>query len=450
MTITITFFYGLTFTIIAYLLWIRKPQWALATFVLIAALQLLLEGYRWQLIPFYGLLLLLLVLTFWQTSPQWAGNSILVFAFCGIAFSTGLHYLLPDFEFPQPTGNYTVGVTDHAWSSGVRAKIWYPANPAIHVEESGYLADFDRPLLGLPTIVYSHLKGRKIASYQDATPAGGHFPVIVYEYGADGHAEENTFLLTDLASHGYVVVAVDHSKTLAEYALDLVDLSTQPEQFLAAMREVVMPERFGDLMHVVNGLETFNQNHFLLAGMLDLAQINFLGYSLGGGIVSDYCATHSNCRAVVNLDGNPFISAHEMGINAPYLHLSQQIFLDLAKESGPTSTVAEMGVLYQWDVGEVITKTRNRGYPATWWLLNRSGHGSFTDLPYWIGVRWGMVQSLLGTVDTESSHSALRALILEFLQNPNEMEISKSFFRESFSDFLNWSKSTTDIEESTR
>jgi predicted dienelactone hydrolase len=39
----------------------------------------------------------------------------------------------------------------------------------------------------------------------------GRLPVIVFSHGAGGHRSETTIVVQELASHGYVVVTVDHT-----------------------------------------------------------------------------------------------------------------------------------------------------------------------------------------------------------------------------------------------
>jgi len=40
---------------------------------------------------------------------------------------------------------------------------------------------------------------------------GGRLPVVVYSHGAHEHRADNTIVVQELASHGYVVVTVDHT-----------------------------------------------------------------------------------------------------------------------------------------------------------------------------------------------------------------------------------------------
>jgi len=423
-------FYGttylLTYLLIAYSLWTRKPMWAIVVFAAFLFCHFVIEGHKWQLVPLYLIAVLLLVVLLWQAAPQWFIISVLLITFLALFLSRGLHTIFPNFTFPEPTGDHKVGVTDVTMENGERAKIWYPAMERDDNRIYPYLASFDRPIFNLPIFIFSHLKGRDTFSFQDAVPSNrGPFPVIIYEHSADGFREENTFLLTDLVSHGYIAIAVKHRNTLADYELDLAALSTRPEDFMAAMTDVVMRDRLAELQQVVNGLPTLNQPNGYLHGKLLLDQINFLGYSLGGGIVTDYCAANPACRSVVNLDGNPFGIAHKVGLKAPYLHISQNVVLEMTKASGPSSTVAQMTELYKRDVGQIIAQTRENGFGAHWLLLHNSGHASFTDFSYWIAVRWGMLKSLFGTVETETSHQTIRLVVRKFIDQPSSFDSSQ-------------------------
>lgn len=415
-------YYLLTCLSLITLLWMRSERWALALFAVALALQLLIGGYSWQLLPVYLLLIIPLLLVLWSSAPQWLVGSAIVIVIAGFSLSVGLRYLLPNFAFPSPTGPHEVGITEWRSADGVEARIWYPASPGDSDRARPYLAEFDRPLFGLPPILYSHLKGRSTFAFQDAQPLqrDAH-PVIVYEHSADGHAAENTFLLTDLASHGFVVVAVVHRNTLAEYELDLAALSAQPEALLDAM-ETVMADRGEELGLLIDELATLNQSDALLKGRLDVTQFAFLGYSLGGGIVADYCAIHKRCRAVVNLDGNPFAVAHHTGLTAPYLHVSQHVVFNMVQENGSSSATAQMADLYKREVSQVVAQTVDNGHAANWLLLRDSGHASFTDLAYWVTPRWGPLQPLFGTVNTEQSQAAIREVVRAFLQEPTSVE----------------------------
>ena len=418
----LTLLHIVLFLIIASLLWMRKPQWALGLFVGAVILQLIISGHRWQFIPLYLFIVIPILLLLWQNAPQWVMAGLIFMMFCGFLLTGFLNYTFPEFAFPEPTGDYPVGVTKLDSTNDADAVIWYPAAPTENDEPYGYLTHFDKTLMGAPPIIYSHLKGKPMASFADAQAVSATFPVIIYAHSADGFAEENSFLLTDLASHGYVVVAIAHARGASEYDLDLQSLGTEPETFMAAMKDYPLPDRLKEVEDVIAALPAINSSHSLLQDRLDLSQINFVGYSLGGGVLSDYCALHDQCTAVLNLDGNPFMTAHTTGLSAPYFHISQNTAFELAATDGPGSPTAQTANLYIEEVSQVVANTKGNGKTAEWIMLNNSGHATFTDMAHWIGPRWGFLEILLGTVDTELAHEAIHTTTIQFLQNPTEIQ----------------------------
>jgi predicted dienelactone hydrolase len=77
----------------------------------------------------------------------------------------------------------------------LRTSAWYPSHAT-----SGFPAQY---LLG-----YTKAEG----VFEDAAPADdGDFPAVAYSHGHQGYAEASSFLSEHLASHGYYVLAPDHT-----------------------------------------------------------------------------------------------------------------------------------------------------------------------------------------------------------------------------------------------
>lgn len=76
----------------------------------------------------------------------------------------------------------------------LRLSVWYPST-----DTSGREAEYRGGAIEDPD------------AFADAVPASGDFPVIVFSHGHQGYAENSSFLMTFLASHGFVVAAPDHT-----------------------------------------------------------------------------------------------------------------------------------------------------------------------------------------------------------------------------------------------
>lgn len=107
---------------------------------------------------------------------------------------------------PFPRGNNPVGVCtvelDGFAGRPVPVELWYPATAAFRGRD---LDDVSRDTFAIfpggPTAAQSAVR--------DAAATEGIFPLVLYFHGGYGHRRECTHLCTHLASHGYVVAALD-------------------------------------------------------------------------------------------------------------------------------------------------------------------------------------------------------------------------------------------------
>jgi predicted dienelactone hydrolase len=129
------------------------------------------------------------------------------------------HFITP---VPQPSGPYAVGVVHRLLSDPTRtnrygiktnssfmATIWYPADPIGGTLPSPYI----EPALAKRGAYYFSEPAnveRFVAFAKTAAPPVGRWPVVLYSHGYSAHRRQNTGKTEELASHGYVVMAVDH------------------------------------------------------------------------------------------------------------------------------------------------------------------------------------------------------------------------------------------------
>jgi dienelactone hydrolase len=119
----------------------------------------------------------------------------------------------------------------------------------------------------------------------------GTFPLIVFSHHSGGHRRAATFLQTHLASHGYVVAAMDHSEVVAkELARKEGDTAGQ----LAARVEAILANRVPDIRFLLDNLLSTESS-------LDSTQIGLVGHSLGGWTVLATPEVEPRVRAVVAL-----------------------------------------------------------------------------------------------------------------------------------------------------
>jgi hypothetical protein len=199
--------------------------------VLLTVMQLVLEKFRWQMIPAYGLTLWFFLLSIpWikqggrppDKQPPRRVLIMLGFLFRLLIFTlvAALPILFPVFRLPDPTGQYPVGTTKLYFVDNSRpetltpnpddhrelmVQVWYPAQ----VEPGARLA----PLMEHMSFQFSYLSLVQTHAYQEApvSKAQSSYPVLIFSHGHVGFVEQNLTQMEELASHGYIVCSIAHT-----------------------------------------------------------------------------------------------------------------------------------------------------------------------------------------------------------------------------------------------
>lgn len=388
--------------------------WAIALLVIVV-----LNGIDWRTIALLVAIALVILIVGARLSaaidiPVWLSRTIGGATLVLTAISVLCLWAFPNIAFPEPTGAHKVGTSSHA-AGETKFRMWYPAMPTPETQRYRYLSDVTSGTGVIPSFIYTHLKSRPTAAFE--TPPLNRtdmpYPVIFYMHGADSFAEDNSFLLMELASHGYVVVAISPQKPFADYQID-PSLAYEPALFVDTLATKVAPDQIADMKAVV--AEVFamnaNQNAIVATGLRE-SQFGVLGYSLGGGVASRFCATDQRCAAIVNLDGNAFGAIGKTGVSAPYFHFSQSALFpssDGVKLPEVTQRTAEH---YQAEVSEFISHTARQA-PAYWYTLKGSGHASFTDMLMWTPLRFAMFNMLLGDGEKDTLRETIADISVRF------------------------------------
>lgn len=194
---------------------------------------------------------------------------------------------LPDAPELAPRGEYKIGVRtldfvnknqvdvlkskggiDPTYDRPLKVEVWYPANVAADVKD---LVTYDQVMGSSndpkrPLIPFTFL-GRAV---RDAAPktTDGAFPLIIVSHGYLGSRLLLTYLTENLASKGYVVVAIDHTESTFR------DAAAFPSTLV---------NRSKDILFILNQIADLGKakNNFL-SGIVDDQNIGLVGYSMGG------------------------------------------------------------------------------------------------------------------------------------------------------------------------
>ncbi|WP_189945802.1 acetylhydrolase [Streptomyces roseolus] len=222
---------------------------------------------------------------------------------------------------PAPTGPYPVGVVRHAFTDPARTDPWDPALGARQivvgvVYPARSVTGFPRapqltpgeavvfgalaPLVrGLPAAGVDWA-GTLTHAHAGAPPLPGRRPVVLYTPGGGDARTLGTGLAEELASHGAVVVLVDHPGEASQ--VELPD-GTVRETVLhgppdPATFRTMVDTRVTDLRLVLDRLAELPH-----AAVMDPRRTGILGHSAGGTAAVLLAARDPRIRAVANLEG---------------------------------------------------------------------------------------------------------------------------------------------------
>lgn len=260
----------------------------------------------------------------------------------------------PDQPGPYQVGRRVVQINDAARGRALTADVWYPV-------EQGVTA---------PLSIYQFIPGIELASLTalaDApASAAGPFPMVVYSHGSGGLRYIASWFTEALASHGFVVVAVDHT---GNTALDSVTGASTP-------RPVNALNRVQDVQYLITAMLGISATAGdPLSGTMDPERIGVTGHSFGGFTTLATAGGYSNELGSVPADKR----VKAIATMAPYSELNSDE--ELAAIDIPSLLVS--GVL---DTTTPIVNDTTRpwdlisGRPLLRMDIDKAGHQSFTDV----------------------------------------------------------------------
>ncbi len=224
----------------------------------------------------------------------------------------------PDKPGPFPVGVTTMTFKDHSRidpaSEGPRSlmtEIWYPAADEARDQPANKLSDFflknSAPELSLVLLAGfgvdlaeadTRFKNRAV---RDARVREGVFPLLLFSHGNGGMRMQNAFWCEHMASHGYIVMAPDHT---GNSALTFVDGRLVPMQQGKEARTLSAADRPKDLSFLIDEMDKMNKgNDSRFLGRVDMARIGAAGHSFGGFTCTWLVNTDARVRAIAPMAG---------------------------------------------------------------------------------------------------------------------------------------------------
>lgn len=267
---------------------------------------------------------------------------------------------------PVPTGPFAVGRSIADWVDeatvdslapvpGTKRElltwIWYPAAASqsppkmdgyvpsqLRAKEDGGSAPLLSKLFALLTRDVSKVHGY-VVNNAVLSPGQPSYPLVIMRTGASQPVVNYSTLAEDLASHGYVVVGFDAPyrtqrvefpdgrvmTRTPENNPELCESQEQSRQDSCVKR--LLSAWTGDIGFTLDRLALLNADPASpFSARLDMSRVGVVGHSFGGATAAQFCHDDSRCKAAIDLDGQPFGSVVQEGMQQPFMFvLSDQV-----------------------------------------------------------------------------------------------------------------------------
>jgi len=344
----------------------------------------------------------------------------------------------PVFTFPPPTGPYAIGTVTYHWVDEDRPEIfaadadarrellvqvWYPAKETPASPRAPYMPEADAVapalarFLGVSGSTLDWLKdvttnAVAFAPIADAIPE---FPVLIMLVGIKGsYRQIQTFQVEELASHGYVVVALDQPYVVTmvvfpdgrEAAYD--DRWDPPH---SAFMDAHIPYLAHDVIFTLDQLGSLDRAdpHGSVTGRLDLERVGLVGHSMGAVVASEACHLDGRPRAALLEEAFMPSDVLRDGLNLPTMFITRDA--DTMRLERRTA-----GGWPDSDIRETLDTMRSvyERLPRDGYYLQVPGmfHLDMTDAPFFSSlVSW---PGFTGPIGGDRAHQIINAYSVAF------------------------------------
>lgn len=315
-----------------------------------------------------------------------------------LAFAGGA--ALPGGLGPWDVGRSSFTLVDAARGDrSMGVDVWYPVADSTGAEPSVY------------DLVFAQLPSPLAVADREVANAGP-FPLVLFSHGSGGIRFQSFFLTEALASHGFIVAAIDHT---GNTAADLVFQTT------IGTKEITLLRR-GDISFLLDELLELNDTPgSLLDGRIDASRIGLTGHSFGGFTTLATAGSYAGIAADLRIDAiAPFSPATGFLFDSDIANVAVPTLV-LGGQFDNVTPISESIRVFELVSGEPVLRVD----------LGRAGHQSFTNLCDFAavllnaGIPKSLISFLLGNLDQgctpdliapELAHHATRHFIVAFMQ----------------------------------
>ncbi|WP_342478108.1 alpha/beta fold hydrolase [Paenibacillus sp. FSL H7-0350] len=462
------------FTLLADLLFIRRGAKTTGLVLgiessVILTVQLWVEGYRWQLLLVYMMTALLILIVILRHLGKignienikagkllkYSSSSIIVIL---LVISAGLSAYLPVFHLPKLEGPEKVGTqafhftdqnrdevltADPSDKRELMVQVWYPtANSSNKKSEALFPKDkemFKKYIqtysnsLNLPDFVFDYWEYSKTNSYENVEllPSTIPYPVVLLSHGMGTSKVLHASQAENLASHGYIVVTIDHTySTFATIFPDgrVTDYTTK--MTTVEDRRIIGNIWTKDVEFVINEMERLNSGAIesQFKGKIDLNHLGVMGHSFGGATAFNTTYLDPRIKAGVNMDGSLIEVDNRDDLDKPFMFIRSGVFKDWLTDFKKDTHLDNEVTKQLEEELHIIKNVINQGGPAIY--IEGTQHFNFTDLQFYSELI--KLTGITGDINGKRGSDVVNQYVLDFfnkelkgeggqlLQGPND------------------------------
>lgn len=349
------------------------------------------------------------------------------------------YWIIPANPFPKAKGQWQIGISNFIWDmpnqSGIIAKIWYPTNDKKGIY-SPYIDNIGRTLsLITGTNLLYKLIFNKFYLGRILTPAfinatlcqcQDGFPVILFSPGLGSINFLSTFYALEFASHGFIVIGINHPGSSANTILTdgsqvgfnkINEEVLKDDDRLDQLFSEIMVQQANNISMVLNKVINLNSiSDSFLYQNINVNKIFAAGHSIGGAASFIACGKDKRIFKGVNLDGR-FINAVDTNYAGKEL---LKITADRDKYKPKNKTARSR---YDSFITKDKIQIENLSVKANLHKLSfeDANHFNFTDLSIIIKPIFAKMIGLVGKTNGLNLLSKTSTIMIDFLNKQNSV-----------------------------
>ena len=225
-------------------------------------------------------------------------------------------------------------------------------------------------------------------------------PLIVFCPAWSGRRDQNTFLVEELASHGFIVVGIDHPYS-SEWTIfpdgrrvdsklgNWVEFGSD-EQFAKSLVTIgeQLRIRTADARFVLDEMLRLDRDDpaGLFTGRIDADRIGITGHSFGGAAAAEGCWEDDRFRAGINLDGLFAGKAAESGVEQPLMFMNEEVPPPSADQIAAATGADLRRMTFIDEHFQRVNRSLDR-YGGYCLSVRGTRHMNFSDSPLWNPIK---------------------------------------------------------------